>query len=167
MTTDERILRLVRRAGRRLKEGQIGKAIELLQEALTQAPDDFDALLTMSAAKILMKKFREAVEILEPLTSGHADNPVVWSNLGAAYLGNPVLAKESSQLKAIAAFTHALEIDPIFPHAAYNIGLIHKDRREYEVALSWFEAALQTNPNDHDASYWILQIRNRLKQEQP
>lgn len=151
--------RLVNRAGRELQRGRIDQGIELLEKLLADDPSDFDALLTMSAAKILSKKFREAVAILEPLTEGYPDNPIVWCNLGAAYLGNPVLANETAQLNAVAAFIRALQIDPLSPHTAYNIGLIHKDRKEYEVAISWFEIALQTNPKDDDASYWIRKLR--------
>lgn len=160
--------RLVSRAGRELQRGQIDQSIELLEQLLADDPSDFDALLTMSAAKILSKKFREAVVILEPLAEGHPDNPVVWSNLGAAYLGNPVLANEAAQFNAVSAFVRALEIDPLSPHTAYNIGLIHKDRKEYEVAISWFEIALQTNPKDEDASYWIKKLRLiGLEEDQP
>ncbi|NIP52669.1 MAG: tetratricopeptide repeat protein, partial [Aliifodinibius sp.] len=92
------------------------------------------------------KKFRKAVPILETLSEYEPDNAMVWTNLGAAYLGNPVLAMDKQQLKAIAAFEQALEIDPIAPNVAYNIGLIYRDRQEHEEAIYWFRQAIKANP---------------------
>jgi tetratricopeptide (TPR) repeat protein len=78
--------------------------------------------------------------------------------LGAAYLGNPVLASAEKQQRAIAAFERALTINPVTPNVAYNLGLIYLDRRELEQALYWFQQAAQTNPNDRDALNYIRQL---------
>lgn len=121
-------------------------------------PDHFDAALNLSGAYILTKKFKQAVKIL----SSHEQAPpnaMVWTNLGAAYLGNPILARDEEQLQAIAAFKQALAIDPIAPNVAYNIGLIYRDRREYALAISWFQRAVQANPNDQDARNLIEKLR--------
>jgi len=71
---------------------------------------------------------------------------MVWTNLGAAYLGNPILAKDEDQQRAIAAFKQALKLNPTAPNVAYNLGLIHRDRQEKDEALYWFRQAVKTNP---------------------
>ena len=124
-------------------------------------PDNVDAAINLSGAYILTKKFSKAVAILEPISVKMPDHDKVWINLGAAYLGNPVLARKVDQEKAIFAFERALEIDPIAPSVAYNIGLIYRDRRETDKAIHWFHQAVRHDPRDKDA----LSLLRRLEAE--
>ena len=142
-----------------MHRGKVNDAVPLLQRAHTLRPDHFDTSLNLSGAYILTKKFKQAVSLLETLREQAPDNAMVWTNLGAAYLGNPVLAREADQLQAIAAFEKALTIDPIAPNVAYNIGLIYRDRREYDRAIAWFQRALQANPKDRDAQNMIARLQ--------
>lgn len=161
-SSDDTIVRELLVAGTRLlARGQSAEAAALLEQARDRAPDDFDVALNLSAAYILTKKFRRAVPILEALSARDPRNVNVWTNLGAAYLGNPVLADDERQMRAVAAFEQALAINPIAPNVAYNIALIYKDRRDYDTAIGWFERALQANPTDRDARSWIERLRSR------
>jgi tetratricopeptide (TPR) repeat protein len=146
---------LFRRGSELLHRGKINEAVTVLQKAHSLNPDHFDASLNLSGAYILTKKFKQAAALLDMLREKAPNNVMVWTNLGAAYLGNPVLARDEEQLKAITAFEEALAIDPIAPNVAYNIGLIYRDRRQYEMAIAWFKRALQANPNDKDAQNLI------------
>jgi tetratricopeptide (TPR) repeat protein len=83
---------------------------------------------------------------------------MVYVNLGAAYLGNPVLATSEQQLQAIRAFEQALELDPAAPSVHYNLGLIFVDRGETDLALAAFRAAVQVNPFDSDAQLWLRKL---------
>jgi tetratricopeptide (TPR) repeat protein len=147
-----------RRGTELLHQAKPEQAIPLLEKAYEMEPTHFDTAVNLSGAYILTKKFQTAVTILEPLTENHSDNPVLWTNLGAAYLGNPVLARDEEQMKAIAAFERAIELDPVVPNVAYNIGLIYHDRHENEQAVAWFQRALQVNPNDRDAQSLIRKL---------
>lgn len=150
---------LFRQGSKLLHQGKVNDAVVVLQEAYSLYPEHFDAALNLSGAYILTKKFKRAAQVLEQLREQAPGNVMVWTNLGAAYLGNPVLARDEEQLQAIAAFKQALAIDPIAPNVAYNIGLIYRDRREYDLAISWFKRALQANPNDQDARNLIKKLR--------
>ena len=136
---------------RLLHRGEAAKATPLLEQAHALDPAHIDAAINLSGAYILTKQFKKAVAILEPLSREQPHHVMVWTNLGAAYLGNPVLAGDEEQQKAIAAFRRALEINPAAPNVAYNIGLIYRDRHEREEAIYWFERALEHNPRDRDA----------------
>lgn len=131
-----------------LHKGKVAEAIPYLERAHELNHEDIDATINLAGAYILSKKFRKAVAILEPLSEQHPDHPMVWTNLGAAYLGNPVLARDVDQERAIAAFERALDADPEAPSVAYNIGLIYRDRGETEKAITWFRKALEHNPGD-------------------
>ena len=156
-------LTLLQEGTRLLQQGKALQALALLQEAHAMDEAHPDAALNLSSAYILAGKFSKAVPILERLSEQEPDNPMVWINLGAAYLGNPVLAGDEQQLQAIEAFRQALSINPVAPSVAYNIGLIYRDRQEIEKAIRWFERAIGANPNDRDARA----ILRRLRAEQP
>lgn len=161
------VLRLVRRGVQFLQGGRHDEAIALLQDALRHDPDHFDAAFNLSAAYILRGRFKLAVPILERLAALRPHDAMLWTNLGAAYLGNPILATDEQQFKAVQAFVRALEINPKAPSVAYNIGLIHKDRGEWAAAIGWFRQALRTNPADHDARTWITALERRQQGESP
>ena len=77
-----------------LHNGEIAKATRFLEQAHGLDHENVDAALNLAGAYILSKKFTKAVAILEPLSERDSHNPMVWTNLGAAYLGNPVLAAD-------------------------------------------------------------------------
>jgi tetratricopeptide (TPR) repeat protein len=134
-----------------LRSGKHNSALPLLLEAYELLPDDPDAALNLGGAYILAGKFRQAVSVLETLLEVEPDNAMLWLNLGAAYLGNPVLALDRHQRQAIDAFVRALELQPDTPSAAYNIGLIYRDRRDLDNAIYWFQQAVRHDPDDADA----------------
>lgn len=155
---EKRFFDWLRQGTEALHRGDTAKAIRFLERAHQMEPDNQDAALNLGGAYILSKKFAQAVAVLEPLSERVPHNPMVWTNLGAAYLGNPILAKDAEQLRAIAAFEQAIELNPIAPNVAYNLGLVHLDRQENERALHWFERAVQANPNDRDARRFVEQL---------
>ncbi len=146
---------IYREGTRLLHHGEILHAVEILQEAHRMRPDHPETAINLSGAYILSKKFREAVNLLEMLSESESDNEMVWINLGAAYLGNPVLATDKNQRQAIKAFKRALDLNPIAPNVAYNIALIYKDRKDTEIATYWFRQALKANPSDKDAQSYL------------
>ncbi len=138
-------------AARLLGEGRPQNAQPILERLHGSHPDDPSVTLNLAGAYILQGLFKRAVPILEELVAREDCNAMAWTNLGAAHLGNPVIATSEQQDKAIAAFERALECDPAVPHVAYNLGLIYRDRGDRAQAIHWFTRALQANPNDADA----------------
>ncbi|MEM7334780.1 MAG: tetratricopeptide repeat protein [Chloroflexota bacterium] len=147
-----------RRGTELLRRGEASRAMVLLERAHKIDPAHVDAAINLSGAYILQKKFKQAVAILEPLKEQDEENAMVWVNLGAAYLGNPILAKDDNQLNAIDAFKKALDINPVAPNVAYNIGLIYRDRKETDLAIEWFNKAIKANPLDKDARNLIEKL---------
>ena len=156
--SEERFRDLLTAGTQALQKGETAKATKYLEQAHHLHRENADAALNLGGAYILSKKFSKAVAILEPLSERDPHNPMVWTNLGAAYLGNPVLAKDEEQQRAIAAFERALELNPATPNVAYNLGLIYLDRQENEQAFHWFRRAVQANPNDRDAKNYIQKL---------
>lgn len=151
---------LFRRGTEMLHRGNTERAMQLLERAYQIDKTHVDTAVNLSGAYILNKKFKQAVAILEPISRQEPDHAMVWTNLGVAYLGNPILARDEEQLQAIAAFQKSLAINPIAPHVAYNLGLIFRDRGELEEAIHWFDRAIKANPHDQDAR----RIKARLQE---
>ena len=150
---------LFRKGTQLLHQGKAKEARPFLEQAHKLKSDHMDAALNLSGAYILTKKFRTAVAILEPLGEQYPDEAMIWTNLGAAYLGNPVLARSEEQLRAIEAFEKALAVNPVAPNVAYNIALIYRDRKETDKAIIWFKKAIQANPNDKDARALLRSLK--------
>jgi tetratricopeptide (TPR) repeat protein len=150
------------RGTRALKDGDTSVAARLLERAVALDSDHIDASLNLGAAYILEKRFSDAAAVLEPLVDLEPDNPMIWINLGAAYLGNPILATDANQRRAIGAFERAIALDPAAPNVAYNLGLVHRDRGEYLVAIDWFRHALVSNPRDRDAQRQIERLQQKI-----
>ena len=148
-----------------LHQGKVAEAAPLLEKAREIQPQDVDTGINLAGAYILTKKFKKAVKVLEPLSEENPDHPMIWTNLGAAYLGNPVLANDEEQLKSIAAFERALALNPVAPSVAYNIGLIYRDRREYDKAIDWFQKAVQHNPRDQHARNLLVKLQAEQEQD--
>lgn len=145
-----------------LQQGFLRDGMQLLEQAHALRPEDNDAALNLASAYILNKHFARAVPILEALSEREPDNPNVWTNIGAAYLGNPILSDAPMQRRAIRAFERALAIDPQARGVAYNIGLVYyRYLKDEAKAIQWMKRALETNPNDRDARL----VLNRLAGE--
>ncbi len=139
------------------------QAVELLELAHELRPMHLDVTINLGGAYILSGRFKPAVGVLEEAVKIDPHSPMAWTNLGAAYLGNPVLARDKEQLKAIAAFRKVLDIRQGTPNVAYNIGLIYRDRREWNEAADWFSEAVTTDPNDKDARALLDKVNAILR----
>jgi tetratricopeptide (TPR) repeat protein len=109
---------------------------------------------------------KKAIPLLETARDAEPDNAMIWTNLGAAYLGNPVLATPEQQIQAIEAFEKALEMNPAAPNVHYNLGLIFVDRGDTDLAIAAFHKAIQANPLDRDARRWLRKLEKEDKEAQ-
>ena len=157
---------LVGEGARLLAAKRPGEAAELLIEALDLDPENAAAAINLGGAYILQGKHERAIPALEAATRLEPDNPMVWMNLAAAYLGKLPFATQERQDRAIAAFERAVALDPRIPHVHYNLGLIYMERDDPERAAVYFRGALETNPTDRDAQHWLDQIDRRAETPQ-
>ena len=157
---------LFRQGTQLLQQGKIEQAKPLLERAHKLQPEHIDAGLNLSGVYILQSQFKEALPILEKLLEEDPHNAMLWTNLGAARLGNPILAEDEAQQAAITAFKRALDLNPVAPSVAYNIGLIYRDRQEREQAIYWFKRAIQANPRDKDARNNLRRLTEAAEEEE-
>ncbi|MCX6017159.1 MAG: tetratricopeptide repeat protein [Chloroflexi bacterium] len=148
------------RGTRLLDRGKVTEALPLLESAYRLKPEHFETMVNLGGAYIMLGRYKLAVPVLEKASELYPLEPQVWINLGAAYLGNPILASDEQQRNALASFNRAARLDPYAHNIEYNIGLIHRDRGEVDLALQAFERALRINPDDPDARRLIEKLRS-------
>lgn len=119
------------------------------------APEHVDVLINLSGAYILQRKWDKAVKLLNKGTRAHPHNAMLWMNLGAAHLGRLETAGPQQQERAIAAYQRALHANPETPNAHYHLALIYKERGELVRAAAFFQRALEVDPADRDARFWL------------
>lgn len=141
-----------------LRQQRATEAVEMLLPLAQAAPDHPDVAINLAGAYILQRKWGRAVRLLEDALKMHPDNVMLWINLGAAQLGNLKTAGPRQQEKAIAAYERALQVDPVAPNVHYHLGLIYKEAGDMERARLAFQGALQANPADRDAAYWLSRL---------
>jgi len=154
----DRVQRLVGEGARLLAARRPGEAAELLIEAWELDPQNAAAAINLGGAYILQGKHERAVPALEAAARLEPDNPMIWMNLAAAYLGKLPFATQERQDRAIAAFEKVVALNPQTPHVHYNLGLIYLERNDPERAAVHFGAALDTDPTDRDAQHWLDRI---------
>jgi tetratricopeptide (TPR) repeat protein len=161
------VSRLTNEGARLLQLRRPGEALKVLEEAWSQAPDDADVATNLGGAYVMQRRWRKAVRFLEEATQRWPDHALLWMNLAAAYLGPLESAGTEAQQRAIEAFEKALRCDPMVPNANYNLGLIYKERGEFERAAAHFWRALEVDPHDRDAQFWLRQLPmgNRRRDE--
>ncbi len=162
----ERARQLLNQGAWLLEHGQAAEAIPLLNHAHQIDEDNVPVLINLGGAYIMAGKHRDAIPFLEAARDAEPENAMVWTNLGAAYLGNPVLASSEQQLRAIAAFERALQLNPAAPNVHYNLGLIFVDRGDSDLAIAAFRRAVAVNPGDRDAASWLRRLEGSRHSEE-
>lgn len=151
----QRALEYLNAGARLLAQHKPGEAAALLEDALALDPHNVAVAINLGGAYILQRRYAKAIPLLETACQREPDNAMAWVNLAAAYLGRLELSDVHQQDRAIDAFERALLADPQTPHVNYNLGLIYKERGDVARALAHFWRALEINPDDRDARYWI------------
>ena len=158
----QEVKRLINEGARLLAQRKAKEAAPLLEKAFYLDPESLEVKINLGGAYILLGRFQDAIPILEEAARQAPDNAMVWTNLAAAYLGHLDHSTPEQQDAAIAAFKRALEADSRAPNVDYNLGLIYLKRGDLTTALAHFQRALEVNPDDKDAAYYVKTLQAKL-----
>lgn len=86
------------------------------------------------------------LQALQALQKGNETSPEVPYNIGVAQL------KLENERAAQKSFERAIEIDPTFSKAWFNLGVMLERQRQYEAAISIYEEGLTHSETDPDLS---------------
>jgi len=119
----------------------------ILQEAvvrrlLEKYPADFAANFSMGDLLLMQEKAAAAVPYFEAAWKAQPGNATAASELGVA------LASASRFVEAEEQFWRALELDPKFTDARYNLASVEAANRKWEAAAREFKQVLAERPED-------------------
>jgi len=84
-----------------------------------------------------------------------------WDIEGTVYL------RKGDYDEAIRCFEMALEINPSYHPALYNLGIAHVDKMEFEKAVECWEKVLKIEPSYQKASAAIAKVRSFTGGQEP
>jgi tetratricopeptide (TPR) repeat protein len=144
------------------------KTISLMQDARKVFPNDSELLVLLSNSYIGAQKVDVAIGAFKIGVEQEPNNKYYRYNYGVLLLGNKDYQAAQEQ------FSKAVEIDPAYQNAIYNLGVTfvkwgadlakaNEDKKDntntefmdkYKAGLPWLEKSLTLSPND--ASLWEL-----------
>lgn len=123
------------------QQNQIIQAIESLQFAVQQNPDNAEAWTQLGHAYFDSNQPAKAIEAYAKSLAIIPSNPPVLTDLGVMYRSN------GQPDKAIEAFDQALQASPGFEQALFNKGVVlYNDLGDLENALQAWRELLTVNP---------------------
>jgi Flp pilus assembly protein TadD len=129
------------------------KAIEVLDRALSLAPDRADYQAQKGRCLLALSRPREALETARLGMQGKVDGAWTWDTLGV------VLTRAGAHAEAVPAFRRAVELDPHKPAYSYNLGAALQFIGEFADAEVAYRAALKLDPEQPRIWSALAQLR--------
>ena len=135
------------------------EAIETYQSAMHQKPDDIEIKIALGFAYIAVKSYRDALDAFEAVMKTQKNDARVWEGRGLAFIalgenargcvnrGTGLMIQNKFD-EALAQFDEAIAINPKFPEAWSNKGVLLEKMGRYEDAAEAYRQALDL---DHAA----------------
>jgi hypothetical protein len=101
-----------------------------------------DPTLAAGMARLQANDSAGAAKILEQVTKREPENGRAWRSLGLAYQN----LKDPDH--SIAAYQHALEVDPAVPTPLFNLGVVYAMKGDKDEAFAWLTKAKATRKID-------------------
>lgn len=139
------------------QSGRTKAALRPLEKAATLLPLDPEIRNNFGVSLNALGSFADAAAQLEQAVELDVSVPSAFCNLGVAYQGLRRLDE------ARAAFEHAIALKA-HPHVHSNLGLVHLDRGDAEMAAACFEQAIAGDPAWAQAHVHLGLAQQRLAQ---
>jgi len=131
-----------------------GKADSLIADQLKNGDEtaNFRALYTIGKIRFLEKNYKEAAEYFEKAEHLDKTKSLLYYNHGYA------LDQSGDIDGAIAKYTRAIQIDPLFSEAHHNIALLYEKKGDFANAIANFNEVLRRDPNNILANLELAKI---------
>ena len=151
------------------KDGQTDLAIEQFDLVIARDSADVEARHELVDVLIQAKRMDDAIEELEEILD-IAPNDVqaqgALAEIGKQARGNAQTHFERGVqfydqqdfARAIVAWEHALELDPDFTNARFNLGLAYSEIEKLDLAIQTFRRVLEDEPDDLNARHELAEI---------
>lgn len=128
-------------------------AQNLLQQALTLDPNNPEAIMQLARLLTFRKDFQKAINYYESALQLNLKAPEIYFNLGYIYL------TQGNYRLAIQNYENCLRLSPPFADEVLtNLAICHIKTNNFAQAQSLLKKALQLNPNNELAQYYLRTI---------
>ncbi|KAG5492555.1 hypothetical protein JKF63_01133 [Porcisia hertigi] len=114
------------------------EARTLYSAAIEMNPADSQLFANLGVLHNVAHEFDEAAECLRKAVALHPDDPKMWNKLGAT------LANGGHPEKALEAYNRALDINPGYVRAMYNMAVAYSNMLQYNMAARQIVKAIAT-----------------------
>jgi len=142
---------LRRQADAAIAENDLPRAIELLQQVSTRAPQDYGLRFRLGQAYLWNRQWAEAIDTFQKIYAEQPDHLDSLRELGNAQIG-------ANQLNdAAATFRTYLQRSPDL-EVFLNLARVLSWSGQFEESISAYEQVLQRDPENFDASLGLAQV---------
>jgi tetratricopeptide (TPR) repeat protein len=117
--------------------GQMEECIQAASKAITIQPDLWLAYEDRGLCYADKSYYKSAVPDYKAYVTNIPDDSIGWYNYGVS------LDKTGDEDTALQAYNRSLTLDPSYPPALINRGLIYNDKEQYTLAMNDFNNALK------------------------
>jgi tetratricopeptide (TPR) repeat protein len=156
--------------------GRTDEARSLLQSARNLDPTYAPACLQLGVLFLLMRQVGDAIGVLEDAVRLAPQNSQARYYLSVAYARNREYGKSADELRIMNAISAAerefselhtvASQNPDDPDVRYRIGVLARKLEKYDLAGTWFRAALALRPDDALAGAALAEL-NALQEAAP
>ncbi|MEE2659691.1 MAG: tetratricopeptide repeat protein [Candidatus Latescibacterota bacterium] len=130
---------------RQLQDGDFTVVVNRFAAADSPGPAEYE-FRYLARAQLALGRYDQARETVRLTQRYHPKDPELYDMLGAIHTAEAFSRSEfAGTEKALAAFTHALELDSSRAHSLFNIGLLHGYREQAALADSFYRRALSVD----------------------
>src|ERR1051326_179923 len=105
--------------------------------------------LNQGVAALNNKQYDEAIKLLTKATERMSKSAEAYNYLGAAYQG------KGEQTQAVRAFEKSISINPNFPPARFNLGVVCFERQQYPKAIEHLPRLVALQPNNIEGYFYL------------
>ena len=135
------------------KKGKPARAIKLYTKALLIEKGFVEALVNMAAAYQSMGNLKKATNYYLEALKEDPEVSIIYFNLGSLYQDkNPNLA--------ISYFERAVELEPKDWDSLNRLGVLYKNRGEFDKAIDCYKRAIELNPDFENAMFNLGVIKS-------
>jgi tetratricopeptide (TPR) repeat protein len=132
-----------------MAEGDVRKAIELLQPAVKRFQGDIPVLLCFGSALAMIGEIQGAIELFSAIAKEAPDSSLAWSRLGGLFL------RQGKTKEAAALLQRSLSLDPHHTRVRLELAKALMDQNDFESSLLELQRVVSESPDDVDARILI------------
>lgn len=142
-----------------MDNGKVDESIVLLKEGSKLEPERFDYQYEMAYAYHLKSDYKESIKILEKIENHKSVTDRFFQLLGNSY------DNVKKPKKAIEVYERGLKKFPNSGNLYLELGVMHLDDKNMNVALSYFEKGIDVDPTFPSNYFWASKIFCKTTEE--